>query len=188
MACNKLSTASLPTKSFLSRTHQSKLDFHSTSIYFLEFLPLNLLFINLEEGTSLTFHDAITSFPVKWRLRNDRRNSILMTRHYPDLSSASDWLRHDQSEALQRSGKWHVIGMELLHSYLRRHFAGKLVMALWNVGCFLKVGGGGRGEESPPLTMMTVDPLDRGSLFLQLSTLVTSQTSRICAVSPDEVP
>ena len=49
-------------------------------------------------------------------------------------------------------------------------------------------GGGERGEESPPLTMMTVDPLDRGSLFLQLSTLVTSQTSRICAISPDEVP
>ena len=49
-------------------------------------------------------------------------------------------------------------------------------------------GGGGRGEESPPLTMITVDPLDRGSLFLQLSTLVTSQTSRIYAISPDEVP
>ena len=53
-----------------------------------------------------------------------------MTRHYPDLSSASDRLRHDQSEALQRSGQWHVIGMELLRSFLRRHFAGKLVMAL----------------------------------------------------------
>ena len=25
-------------------------------------------------------------------LRNERRNSILMTRHYPDLGSASDWL------------------------------------------------------------------------------------------------
>ena len=25
------------------------------------------------------------------RRRNERRNSILMTRHYPDLSSASDW-------------------------------------------------------------------------------------------------
>ena len=24
--------------------------------------------------------------------RNERRNSVLMTRHYPDLSSASDWL------------------------------------------------------------------------------------------------
>ena len=24
---------------------------------------------------------------------NERRNSILMTRHYPDLGSASDWLK-----------------------------------------------------------------------------------------------
>ena len=31
-------------------------------------------------------------FPAKWHLRNERRNSILMTRHYPDLDSASDWL------------------------------------------------------------------------------------------------
>ena len=30
-----------------------------------------------------TFRDATTS--AKWRLRNDSRNSILMTRHYPDL-------------------------------------------------------------------------------------------------------
>ena len=39
-----------------------------------------------------TFGDATTSFPVKWRLRNEHRNSILMTRHYPDLGDASDWL------------------------------------------------------------------------------------------------
>ena len=32
-------------------------------------------------------------FPAKERLRNERRNSILMTRHYPDLRSASDWLK-----------------------------------------------------------------------------------------------
>ena len=38
-----------------------------------------------------TFGDATTGFPAKWRLRNERRNSILMTRHYPDLGSASDW-------------------------------------------------------------------------------------------------
>ena len=30
-------------------------------------------------------------FPAKWHLRNECRNSILMTRHYPDLGSASDW-------------------------------------------------------------------------------------------------
>ena len=32
-----------------------------------------------------------TGFPAKWRLRNECRNSILMTWHYPDLASASDW-------------------------------------------------------------------------------------------------
>ena len=32
-----------------------------------------------------------TGFPAKWRLRNERRNSKLIRRHYPDLGSASDW-------------------------------------------------------------------------------------------------
>ena len=40
----------------------------------------------------LTFGDTSTGFPIKWRLRNKCRNSILMKRHYPDLGSASDWL------------------------------------------------------------------------------------------------
>ena len=39
-----------------------------------------------------TSRDATTGFAAKWRLRNERRNSILMTRHYPDLGSASDCL------------------------------------------------------------------------------------------------
>ena len=39
-----------------------------------------------------TFGEATTGFHTKWRLRNKRRNSILMTCHYPDLGSASDWL------------------------------------------------------------------------------------------------
>ena len=56
------------------------------------------------------FHDVTTGFPAKWRLRNERTNSILMTRHYPDLGSLPliGWskcpMRHDQSEALPRSG------------------------------------------------------------------------------------
>ena len=33
-----------------------------------------------------------TVFSSKWRLRNEWRNSILMTRPYPDLGGASDWL------------------------------------------------------------------------------------------------
>ena len=39
-----------------------------------------------------TFGDATSGFPAKVRLINECRNSILMTRHYPDLGSASDWL------------------------------------------------------------------------------------------------
>ena len=37
--------------------------------------------------------DTTTGFPAKWRLGNEHRNSILslMTCHYPDLGTASDW-------------------------------------------------------------------------------------------------
>ena len=40
-----------------------------------------------------TFCDATTGFPAKWRLRNERRNSILMTRYYPDLGSTIQPIR-----------------------------------------------------------------------------------------------
>ena len=40
-----------------------------------------------------TFRHATNSFPVKRHLRNECRNSILMTCHYPDLRSVSDWLK-----------------------------------------------------------------------------------------------
>ena len=36
-----------------------------------------------------TFREATAGFPSKWRLWNERRNSVLTTRHYPDLSCAS---------------------------------------------------------------------------------------------------
>ena len=32
------------------------------------------------------------SFPAKCRLRSERKSSVLMTHHYPDPGSASDWL------------------------------------------------------------------------------------------------
>ena len=38
------------------------------------------------------FGDATNGFPAIRRLRIKRKNSILMTRHHPDLGSASDWL------------------------------------------------------------------------------------------------
>ena len=47
--------------------------------------------------------------------------------------------RHDQSEALPRSGYWRVISMEFLSSFLRRHFAGKPMVTTRNVGCLLRL-------------------------------------------------
>ena len=49
-----------------------------------------------------TFGDATTGFPAKWRLfsvRNERRNSILLLIGWIKFPT-----RHDQSEALARSG------------------------------------------------------------------------------------
>ena len=58
----------------------------------LWFLCCSYLPLMLSLRKQPTFGDATTGFPAKWRLRNERRNSILMTRHYPDLGSISDWL------------------------------------------------------------------------------------------------
>ena len=44
-----------------------------------------------------TSPDNTTGFPAKWRLRNDCKNSVLMTCHYPDLCSASDWSYHEEN-------------------------------------------------------------------------------------------
>ena len=84
-----------------------------------------------------TFRDVTTGLLMKWRLRNERRKSILMTRHY--LGGVSDWLKQivSQSEALLGSD---VIIMEFLHLFLGRHFLGKPVVASLNVGCFLRLG------------------------------------------------
>ena len=40
-----------------------------------------------------TFRDATTKLPRKMTSKHRHRNSILMTCHYPDLGSASDWLK-----------------------------------------------------------------------------------------------
>ena len=55
-------------------------------------LPAIKAFVNYSSlRNQPTFGDATNGFPAKWRLRNERRNSILMTCHYPDRGSASDW-------------------------------------------------------------------------------------------------
>ena len=47
--------------------------------------------------------------------------------------------RYDLSESLPSSGWWHVVTMEFLNSFFRRFFAGKPVVASWNVSCFLRL-------------------------------------------------
>ena len=87
--------------------------------FFIEELELNLF---ISTSVSLrkqpTFCDITTGFPVKWCLRNQHRNSILMTCHYPSMQT------FNQSEALPRSKFWRIISIGFLHWFLRRHFAG----------------------------------------------------------------
>ena len=70
----------------------SVLSFRATNI---DTPIINNFWTRLSKISSLikqpTFGDATTGFAAKWRLQNERRNSILMARHYPDLGSASDW-------------------------------------------------------------------------------------------------
>ena len=76
-----------------------------------------------------TFRHAFTGFPAKWGQRNERRNSIVMTCHYPDLGSASDRSCPDgNSGAILRSEEWHVISLEFSRSFLKRNFSGKTVL------------------------------------------------------------
>ena len=72
-----------------------------------------------------TFRDATTGFPGKWCLRNELRNSVLMTRHYLDLFG---W-------KFSSTNQKHY---SHLRSFLRRHFVGKTMVASRNWGCFLR--------------------------------------------------
>ena len=108
-----------------------------THYIFPKFNPLNK---DTERPYSLrkqpTFGDATTGFPRKWRLRNERRNSIQMTRHYQDLGSASDW-SYSVGNLIQPNVQ-HVIGISALVSPMS--FNGKPGVTSPNVGCFLRLG------------------------------------------------
>ena len=51
------------------------------------------LHIKIPLGKQSAFRDATIGFAAQWRQRNERRDSILMMRHYSDLGSATDWLK-----------------------------------------------------------------------------------------------
>ena len=107
-------------------------------------------FLNLQRYTVVTFGDATTGFPDKWSVRNEGSNFILMTRHYLDLGSASDWL-NQISHAARPIRKTTHISVVTRYQYgisvfLRRDFAGKPVTESRNVGCSLKLLLGPRFE------------------------------------------
>ena len=74
----------------------------------------------LSLGKQPTFGDATTGFPAKWRLRNGRRNSTLITRHYPELGSASDWFSQI-SHAIRPIRSSTQIGVVTRHQYWISH-------------------------------------------------------------------
>ena len=87
-----------------------------------------------------SFCDVIAVFPAKWRLRN----SMLMTRHNPDLGFTSDW-SCSVGNLLQPIRSTTQIWVVTRHQYgscalvSRRYFAGKPVVTSRNVGCFLRL-------------------------------------------------
>ena len=120
----------------LRALHDTLMILKSLSILF------GMKFLSLRK--QLTFGDATTGFPAKWRLRNEHRNFILMTCHYPDLSSASDWLNqisHAVWSIRSTTQVWvvmyHRYGISVLVS--QTSFCGNTVVASLNVSCFLRL-------------------------------------------------
>ena len=95
-----------------------------------------------------TFRDVTTSYPTKWNLKNERRNSILMVYHYPDLRSAFDWSCRDGNLVkFSSTNRRHYPQIEVVtrHQYgitdlvCQASFGGKPEVASRNVGCFLRL-------------------------------------------------
>ena len=52
-----------------------------------------------------TFRNVTTGFPAKWRVWNKRRNSILMTCHYPVLGLRKIFFRHERLKEKRKRKK-----------------------------------------------------------------------------------
>ena len=64
-----------------------------------------------------TFHGATNGFPGKLRQGNKRRNSKLMTYHYPDRGSAFDWSCREGRRSTTQIWKVCVVNMEIRSSF-----------------------------------------------------------------------
>ena len=99
------------------------------------------VFVNYDETLPLFISFDASSYGASWccPVVSDRG-----TLHYPDLGSTFDWLNQISPAARpirSTTQIWVVrfISMEFLHSFLRRHLAGKPVVASPNVGCVLRL-------------------------------------------------
>jgi len=101
-------------------------------------LVTEIWFLQYQVDSSLrkqpTFGVTTTGFPAKWCLRNEWEIPYwwrITTQIW--LMLLIGWIkflmRHDQSEVLPRSAKWCIISMEFLCLFLRRHLAGKPLVA-----------------------------------------------------------
>ena len=95
---------------------------------------------------TLTFCDTTPGFLMKWHLRRLSAEiphwwhvtfqiCIVLLIGWSKFST-----QYDQSEALPKSGWWQVFSMEFQRFFLRRHFAGKPVVASLNTACCLMLG------------------------------------------------
>ena len=107
--------------------YKVELHFKSWVVFCNPYILLTLFpYMRWPEKTADICDAITTSFPSKWRLRNERRmNSILMTRHHPDLGGTYDWLKicFIQSELLPTGERSCIIGMDFLR-FLRSSCGG----------------------------------------------------------------
>ena len=89
-----------------------------TGIWFLQYQVDS----SLRKQLTIDVWETSTEIPYGWRVTTQIWVMLL-------IGWIKFLMRYDQSEALPRSGKWFIISMEFLRSFLRRHLAGKLLVA-----------------------------------------------------------
>ena len=115
--------------------------FNKSSDIFLYYLAFHLS-IAWENNRHLV--TLPLAFPQKTRRRNERRNYILMTHHYPDLGSASDWSCRVGNESTNQK-HYPDLGSDAssLWNFCARFadviWRGKPLVASPNVGCFRRL-------------------------------------------------
>ena len=91
-----------------------------------------------------SLHFATPPLVSKWRLKNERRNSILKKQHYPDLGNASDWSCHVGNLLQPIRSHYPDLGSDAssIWNFCARFsdvISRKPAVASRNVGCFFRL-------------------------------------------------